>query len=60
MTFVQQPALNKRLESNLVCAKYFKNIHRQGLSHQMGFPGGASGKEPGCQCRRHQSLGFDP
>ena len=27
----------------------------------MGFPGGASGKEPSCQCRRHemwvQSLG---
>ena len=60
MTFVQQPALNKRLESNLVCAKYFRNIHRQGLSHQMGFPGGASGKEPACQRRRHQSLGFDP
>ena len=23
----------------------------------MGFPGGASGKEPACQCRRHPSLG---
>ena len=25
-----------------------------------GFPGGASGKEPTCQCRRHKRLGFDP
>ena len=25
-----------------------------------GFPGGASGKEPICQCRRHQSHRFDP
>ena len=25
-----------------------------------GFPGGASGKEPACQCRRHKRRGFDP
>ena len=25
-----------------------------------GFPGGASSKEPTCQCRRHKRLGFDP
>ena len=24
-----------------------------------GFPGGASGKEPACQCRRHKGRGFD-
>ena len=24
-----------------------------------GFPGGASGKEPTCQCRRNKSLGFN-
>ena len=24
------------------------------------FPGGASGKEPSCQCRRHKRCGFDP
>ena len=22
----------------------------------MGFPGGASGKEPACQCRRHKEI----
>ena len=26
----------------------------------MGFPGGASGKEPTCQCGRHQRCGFHP
>ena len=25
-----------------------------------GFPGGASGKEPTCQCRRHKRHGFSP
>ena len=26
----------------------------------LGFLGGASGKEPACQCRRHKRRGFDP
>ena len=26
----------------------------------LGFPGGASGKEPACQCWRHKRLGFNP
>ena len=26
----------------------------------IGFPGGASGKEPACQCRRLKKLGFNP
>ena len=26
----------------------------------LGFPGGASGKDPTCQCRRHKKCGFDP
>ena len=28
--------------------------HSTGL--EWGFPGGASGKEPACQCRRHKGL----
>ena len=28
--------------------------------HFQGFPDGASGKEPPCQCRRHQRHRFDP
>ena len=27
---------------------------------QKGFPGGTSGKEPACQCRRHKRQGFNP
>ena len=26
----------------------------------MGFPGGAAGKEPACQCRRHKRRQFNP
>ena len=26
----------------------------------MGFPGGASGRAPACQCRRCKRLGFSP
>ena len=26
----------------------------------VGYPGGASGKESVCQCRRHERLGFNP
>ena len=26
----------------------------------VGFPGGTSGKEPACQCRRQRKHGFDP
>ena len=34
-------------------------IKGQHLSTE-GFPGGASGKEPTCQNRRHKRRGFDP
>ena len=30
------------------------------LSEGVGFPGGASGKEPACQCRRHKRCGCNP
>ena len=26
----------------------------------LGFPGGTSGKESSCQCRRQKRCGFDP
>ena len=29
-------------------------------SQPQGFLGGANGKEPTCQCRRHRTCGFDP
>ena len=31
-----------------------------GATRHQSFPGGASGKEPTCQCRRHKKHGFDP
>ena len=33
-----------------------ENINR----YLMGFPGGASGEELACQCRRHKRLRFYP
>ena len=30
------------------------------IEHRKGFPGGASGKEFACQCRRHKRHGFKP
>ena len=30
------------------------------IEHRKGFPGGASGKESTCHCRRHERLEFDP
>ena len=30
------------------------------LCDYLGFPGGASGKEPASQCRRHKRCRFDP
>ena len=39
-----QPSYKKRLPTELL----------------RGFPGGASGKEPACQCRRHKRRGFNP
>ena len=40
---------------------FFFNIFIK-LYNNWGFPGGASGKEPACQCRRHkrQRPGFKP
>ena len=35
-------------------------VHLCDLFFLRGFPGGASGKEPTCQCRRHKSCRFDP
>ena len=29
------------------------------VRNERGFPGGTSGKEPACECRRHKRHGFD-
>ena len=41
--------------------KSTKCLACEGSGKNMGFPGGGSGKEPTCQCRRHKKwCGFDP
>ena len=37
-----------------------KKKHSLFSVREVGFPGGASGKEPVCQCRRCKTHGFDP
>ena len=38
-------------------------LYTTSCGQQLGFPGGARGKEPACQCRRHetrvQSMGWE-
>ena len=40
--------------------KWERNPKRGNICIHGGFPGGASGKEPACQCRRHKKHGFNP
>ena len=37
-----------------------RKIEKVIVGKYQGFPGGASGKEPSCQCRRPKKYGFDP
>ena len=39
---------------------YQGNPHLAYVHLKEGFPGGPSGKEPACQCRRHKRHGFNP
>ena len=38
---------------------FFNTLPPGKLFYVSGFPGGASGKEFACQCKRHKRLGFD-
>ena len=35
-------------------------LYHKGWAYDMGFPGGARGNEPACQCRIRKRRGFDP
>ena len=35
-------------------------LYKENPESPVAFPGAASGKEPGCKCRRCKGLGFDP
>ena len=41
------------------CTLFCNSFYPQ-LQYSMGFPGGAGGKEPACQCRRCRRLGSNP
>ena len=45
-----------KLPVSLVCFTFFFSIYH----YLLGFPGGANGKEPVCQCRRHKRHRFYP
>ena len=43
----------------MICSlKIMGSVYTQMLTNP-GFPAGAGGKEPACQCRRHKRHGFD-
>ena len=43
-----------------VCMYVYVYMNKVYVYTYKGFPGGASGKKPICQCRKHERLGFDP
>ena len=43
-----------------VCFSMGSGLIEQYYAAISGFPGGTSGKEPTCQCRRHKKCRFDP
>ena len=50
----------QRLKATLLkIASWILTIFKA-LRVDLGFPGGASGKEPACQCRRHKRHRFNP
>ena len=53
------PQMGKWLLSTIKITK-FKVIFAWVYAYFLGFPGGASGKELTCQCRRHKRCRFDP
>ena len=55
---------NLELTALLYCLRLNQSLIANDLIYcvyiMMGFPSGASGKEPGCHCRRFKWHGFDP
>ena len=46
------------IQSGMIKKQVITNL--KSVLEKSGFPSGASGKEPTCQCRRHKRHGFDP
>ena len=49
-----------RLGLGLACSLTLGKILRQLLLPAQDFPGGVSGKDPTCQCKRHYRCRFNP
>ena len=53
-------ALTSNLSYHLPWLKKFPEKGFRTMAFLLGFPGGTSGKEPDCQCRRCKRLSFSP
>ena len=58
--FLSPPGLNLSAMHQIFHLPVSKSLHFLGIYTPLGFPDGASGKEPACQCRRHKRLEFHP
>ena len=71
-TMVKHPASEIKLSFNLCYAVYWlcnciclpgqlqQSTQIRLIKQKLGFPGGTSGKEPTCQCRRYKRCEFNP
>ena len=50
--------LVKKKKLHVYISLYYYSIHTVFNHLSWGFPGGTSGKEPACQCKRHKEWGF--
>ena len=54
-------AVRLRVTQHALTIRHFSTgKHSDIIKAILGFPGGASGKEPACQCRRRDRRGFNP
>ena len=56
---MDRPVEHRELSSRLCGSLDGREVWRR-MDTLRGFPGGASGKEPTCQCRRCKRHRFDP
>ena len=56
--FLSPPGLNSSAMHQIFHLPVSKSLPFLGVYIPLGFPDGASGKEPACQCRRHKRPGF--
>ena len=61
MKFLKKPkSILRNCEALKISMKEFFFFNLAPMLCLRSFPGGTSGKEPACQCRRHKRFRFDP